>query len=105
MHREGLRKLSEHRSGLGVLYLANTDAHTHVSRMFNILSILIGLVALLFAIPGVIPFFGWVNYFAIMVGLVGLVIGMISSRNAGRNLNIVVLVIAVVRLSLGGGFF
>jgi len=73
--------------------------------MFNILSILVGLVALLFTIPGLVPFFGWINYFAIMVGVVGLVIGMISSRNAGRNLNIIVLVVAALRLMLGGGFF
>ena len=85
--------------------LADTLGGHHIDDMFNILSILIGLVALLFAIPGIVPFFGWINYFAIMVGVLGLVIGMISSRNTGRNLNIVVLVVAAVRLSLGGGFF
>jgi hypothetical protein len=31
------------------------------------------------------------------------VIGMLSSRNTGRNLNLVLLVVAILRLSLGGG--
>ena len=73
--------------------------------MFNIISVFVGLLAILFAIPGLVPFFGWINYLAIMVAAVGLVIGMISSRNAGRNLNIIVLVVATLRLMLGGGFF
>lgn len=72
--------------------------------MLNILSILIGLVAALFAVPGLIPLFGWINYLTIMIAVVGLVVGMLSSKNTGRNLNIVVLIVAVVRLMLGGGF-
>lgn len=71
--------------------------------MLNILSILTGLVSLIFVIPGVIPLLGWINWLAIPIAVVGLVIGMLSSRNTGRNLNIVILLIAVVRLSLGGG--
>lgn len=72
--------------------------------MFNILSILTGLVSLIFVIPGVIPFLGWANWLALPIAVVGLVLGMLSSSNTGRNLNIVILIIAVVRLSLGGGF-
>lgn len=73
--------------------------------MLNIVSILIGLTALLFAIPGLIPLLGWMNWLALPVGVVGLVVGVLSRKTAGRNLNIVVLVVAVVRLSLGGGIF
>jgi hypothetical protein len=73
--------------------------------MLNILSILVGLVAVLFAIPGLIPLFGWINYLTLMIAVVGLVVGMLSSKNTGRNLNIIVLIVAVVRLMLGGGFF
>lgn len=73
--------------------------------MLNILSILVGLVAILFAIPGLVPLFGWINYLTITIAVVGLVIGMISSKNTGRNLNIIVLVVAVLRLMLGGGIF
>lgn len=73
--------------------------------MLNILSILTGLVAVLFVIPGLIPLFGWVNYAAIPIAVVGLLMGVLSRSNTGRNFNIAILIIAVVRLSLGGGIF
>ncbi|MFW2853595.1 hypothetical protein ACM61V_17075 [Sphingomonas sp. TX0543] len=73
--------------------------------MFNIFSILIGLVALLFAIPGVLPLFGWLNWAALPIAAVGALFGMISSSDSGRNFNLLVLLIAIVRLALGGGFF
>lgn len=70
--------------------------------MLNIVSILVGLVALLFAIPGLIPLLGWVNYAAIPIAVIGAAIGVLSSHNTGRNLNLIVLVVAFVRLWLGG---
>lgn len=73
--------------------------------MLNILSILTGLVSLIFVIPGVFPLLGWVNWLAIPIAVVGLIIGVLSSKNGGRNLNLVILLIAIVRLSLGGGLF
>lgn len=73
--------------------------------MLNIVSILVGLVSLIFVIPGIIPLLGALNWLAIPIAVVGLVIGVLSSKNTGRNLNIVILVIAVLRLSLGGGLF
>ncbi len=72
--------------------------------MLNIASILIGIVALLLAIPSFIPFFGWGNWLVLFLAIVGLGLGMLSSSNAGRNFNIFVIVVAVIRLSLGGGF-
>lgn len=72
--------------------------------MLNIISILIGLVALVFAIPGLVPLFGWINWLVLPVALLGAGIGSLSSSNAGRNLNILVLLVGIVRLSLGGGF-
>ena len=76
-----------------------------LASMLNILSVLIGLVALIFAVPGIIPLLGILNWIAVPVAVVGLVVGMLSSKNTGRNLNIVILLIAIVRLSLGGGIF
>lgn len=73
--------------------------------MLNIVSILIGLVSLIFVIPGIIPLLGALNWLAIPITVVGIVVGMLSSKNTGRNLNIVLLIVAVVRLSLGGGLF
>ena len=71
--------------------------------MLNIISILTGLVSLIFVIPGIIPLLGWANWLALPIAVVGLIIGVLSSKNTGRNLNLVILIIAVVRLSMGGG--
>ena len=51
--------------------------------MLNLLSFIFGIVSL--------------------VIVIGVVLGQLSSSNAGRNFCIVVMLIAVVRLSLGGG--
>lgn len=71
--------------------------------MFNILSALIGVVALLVALVGIIPLLGWLNWLALFIAVIGLAIGALSGQKAGRNLNIVVLVIGGFRLFLGGG--
>ena len=71
--------------------------------MFNILSIAFGAVALLIALPAFLPLFGWLNWFVVPMAMVGLGLGVISRSKAGRNLNLVVLVIAVLRLIIGGG--
>lgn len=73
--------------------------------MLNVLSILVGLVALLFALPGIVPLLGILNWIAIPVGVVGAAIGGLSSKNAGRNFNLLILIVAVLRLMLGGGLF
>lgn len=71
--------------------------------MLNIVSILLGLVALLLAIPSAIPFFGWGNWIVLPIAILGAGLGALSSKNGGRNFCLIVLLIAVVRLSLGGG--
>src|SRR3546814_17824687 len=71
--------------------------------MLNIISILIGIVALLFAIPAFIPFLGWANWLIIPLAAVGAGIGMLSNRTSGRNLNLFVIVVGIVRLMMGGG--
>jgi hypothetical protein len=71
--------------------------------MFNILSLLIGAVALLLAIPAFLPLFGWMNWIVVPLAILGLGIGVVSKSKSGRNLNLVVILIAVGRLILGGG--
>jgi len=71
--------------------------------MFNIASLLIGLVSLVFAIVAFLPLLGWANWLIIPLAIIGAVIGMLSRSTAGRNLNLFVIVIGVVRLLLGGG--
>lgn len=71
--------------------------------MLNIVSILIGLVALVLGIIPFIPFFAWGYWFVIPIAIVGAAIGALSSKNGGRNLNLILILIFAVRLSLGGG--
>ena len=73
--------------------------------MLNIVSILLGLVALLLAIPSAIPLLGWGNWFVLPIAILGAGLGALSSKNGGRNFCLIVLLIAIVRLSLGGGIF
>ncbi|KQT31340.1 hypothetical protein ASG29_15415 [Sphingomonas sp. Leaf412] len=72
--------------------------------MLNIVSILIGLVALVLGIVPFLPFLAWGYWFVIPIAVVGAVIGMLSSKNGGRNLNLVLILIFGLRLALGGGF-
>jgi hypothetical protein len=69
----------------------------------NVLSTILGIVALTIALVGFIPLLGWLNWFAIPVAVVGLVLGLMSKETSGRNINIVVLALAMIRLALGGG--
>jgi hypothetical protein len=69
----------------------------------NILSTVIGLMALAIALVGFIPLLGWLNWFVIPGAVVGLVLGLLSQKTSGRNINLVVLALAMIRLALGGG--
>jgi hypothetical protein len=69
----------------------------------NLISIVIGILALIGALVGFIPLLGWLNWGVIPLAVVGLVFGFLAKENGGRNINLVVLVLAVVRLMLGGG--
>ncbi|MEZ5708590.1 MAG: hypothetical protein R3E02_04280 [Blastomonas sp.] len=71
--------------------------------MLNIISILIGIVALILAIPAFIPLLGALNWLIVPIALIGLLFGFLSSKDSGRNLCLIVLVICIIRLSLGGG--
>ena len=71
--------------------------------MLNILSIVIGLFALLWALIAFLPLIGALNWLVIPVAVLGLAIGVLSSRTSGRNLNLVVVIVATLRLMLGGG--
>jgi hypothetical protein len=72
--------------------------------MFNVASILVGIVALALAIPSTIPFLGWGNWLVLPIAVVGIGLGALSRSNHGRNFCLVVFGIACVRLMLGGGF-
>lgn len=71
--------------------------------MLNILSILIGLVALPIALIGFVPLLGALNWLAIPIAIVGAAVGMFSRQQVGRNFNIFVMIVGLVRLWLGFG--
>jgi hypothetical protein len=71
--------------------------------MFNIVSLIIGAVALLCAMIAFLPLLGWLNWLIIPLALIGAGVGVVSSSNSGRNLNLFVIVVGIVRLMLGGG--
>lgn len=73
--------------------------------MLNIASLLIGALSLVLAIFAFIPLLGWANWFIIPLAVIGLALGVLSRQTSGRNLNIVVIAIGVIRLMLGGGIF
>ena len=73
--------------------------------MFNIASLIIGFVALICALVAFLPLLGWLNWLIIPLAVIGAAIGLMSRGNAGRNLNLLVIVVGVVRLMLGGGIF
>jgi hypothetical protein len=73
--------------------------------MLNLVSLLIGAVALPCALVAFIPLLGWLNWFIIPLAVVGLALGAISTSTSGRNLNLVVIAVAALRLMIGGGIF
>ncbi len=71
--------------------------------MLNIFSILVGLVALVGAIIGLVPLLGWANWIVLPIAAIGALLGLISRSSSGMYFCLIVFVIAIVRLYLGGG--
>ncbi|MEM9387636.1 MAG: hypothetical protein AAGA68_21460 [Pseudomonadota bacterium] len=69
----------------------------------NILAFLIGIFALLLAIPSALPLLGWGNWIVLPIALMGVLCGAVSRSDSGRNFCLVVFAIAAVRLMVGGG--
>jgi hypothetical protein len=90
-----------HRSHRLTLAIHPRRRHLHV--MLNLFSILIGLVALVLGIVPFLPFLAWGYWFVIPIAVVGAAVGALSSRNTGRNLNLVLILIFGLRLMIGGG--
>lgn len=71
--------------------------------MLNLVSLAIGAVALLLAAIAFLPLLGWANWFILPLAVIGAGVGQMSGGKAGRNLNIFVILVGVLRLMLGGG--
>ena len=71
--------------------------------MLNLISLIIGFVALVCAAVAFLPLLGWANWRIIPRAVIGAGIGAMSQGTAGRNLNLFVILVGVLRLMLGGG--
>ncbi len=79
----------------------------------GLISLLWGIVAILWMVVAFIPLLGWGNWFVIPFAAVGAIIAAIgilftAPLNRGRAktgllLNVLVIVVGVLRLTLGGG--
>ncbi len=83
--------------------LAPAGRKGHVDAMLNILSALIGLVTLILMIPAVLPMLGALNWILVPMALVGAFVGILSSKNGGRNFCLIVAAFGALRLFMGGG--
>jgi hypothetical protein len=71
--------------------------------MLNVVSIIIGLVSLVFVVIAFLPLLGWANWLVIPLAVIGAAIGALSRGRAGLSLNVLVIIIGTLRLILGGG--
>jgi hypothetical protein len=81
----------------------------------GIISLIISILALLGMLGGLIPCLGWTNWFVIPVAFIGLIFGIVGAvKNdidpSGKNMSLIgiiisgiVILIASIRLILGGG--
>lgn len=71
--------------------------------MFNVISILIGVILLVVTLVALVPLLGWLNWLGLLIGAVGLLFGALSRNKAGLILNLILMAVAAFRLFLGGG--
>ena len=73
--------------------------------MFQFLSVLIGVACAAIMAFGLLPLFGWIQWGVLLGCVLGVVFGAFCEKKIGLTINIVVGVVAVLRLFLGGGIF
>jgi hypothetical protein len=69
----------------------------------QLLSVIIGLFAACWMFIGIIPFLGLFQWPALLCCVIGVIFGVFPQRKIGLTINIVVGVVAIVRLLIGAG--
>jgi hypothetical protein len=69
----------------------------------NATSTVVGMVAGILAILGFVPLLGYLNWVALFLTILGITLGLYAVKSTGITVNFVVLVVAVLRLLMGGG--
>ncbi|ACO44987.1 hypothetical protein DEDE109153_13660 [Deinococcus deserti] len=68
------------------------------------LSLILGVLAALGLLLGLLPLFGWLNWLVVLPpAVLGLIFGVLARDRGAMMLNAVVIAIALLRLSVGGG--
>lgn len=71
-------------------------------RNMNILSIVTGIVVLIAGLVAFVPLLGWLYWVVIPLGIIGIVLGALSSKRTGLVLNLILVAIFFIRWSMGG---
>jgi apolipoprotein N-acyltransferase len=78
----------------------------------SVIGLIMGIISFFWLGISILPLLGWLNWLNIPFAAVGLIFGLIGySRNrngmgtAAIILNTVAIVLGIIRLSIGGGFF
>lgn len=72
-------------------------------------SLILGIIGALFALVGIVPLLGMMNYIAIPLLLIGLILGIIGCTKkkvtsiVGTIICLLFLLITIIRLVMGGG--
>ena len=69
----------------------------------NIASKIIGAIALIIMIVGLVPLLGGLNWVAIPIATLGLIVGIFSRNTGGLILSGIILIFSALRLMAGGG--
>lgn len=69
----------------------------------NAISKILGLIAALGMLIGLIPLLGWLNWIVLVIAGLGLVIGALSRSSTGMIFNGIILIVSLIRLVAGGG--
>ena len=68
------------------------------------LSLILGILAALGLLLGLLPLFGWLNWLVVLPpAVLGLILGVLARDRGATTLNVVVIALAALRLFLGGG--
>jgi hypothetical protein len=82
------------------------------TRVMGFISLIWGILAMLFMLVALIPLLGWLNWLVIPFAAIGAILAAIGimfrgekgrRAKAGLVLNAIVIVVALVRLGMGGG--
>ena len=77
--------------------------YSYNTLMFNLISLLIGVIALALSFVGLVPLLGWTNWLILPFAGLGALFGLVSSRTSGMYFCLIVMGICALRLFIGGG--